>query len=61
MKKEIDLHLSILCVVAEPGQTLSRDVIADICECSKESIKQIELRALKKLRQSEILKELQDN
>ncbi len=49
LNKNIDLNLSVLCIVAK-NRILSLNEIANICECSKFTIRSIELRAIKKLK-----------
>jgi len=46
----IDLGLSVLCAVAEKGDTLSSNQIAEVCDCSVQVICNITNKALKKLR-----------
>lgn len=46
---EIDLILTVMCTIAERGQTLNTKEIADICECSQSLISQTIRDALKKL------------
>jgi len=48
----IDIGLAVLCVLQQPGDTLTHQDIADVCECNLNSIHQIEQRALKKLREA---------
>lgn len=50
MKKNIDIGLSVLCCVAQPGETLSDRDIAEVCDCARNSIYRIEKIALEKLR-----------
>ncbi len=47
--RDIDLALSIICIVSERGQTLTQYEIARLCGCSRNYIHIIERRALKKL------------
>lgn len=47
---DVDLGLSVLCVVSQRDDTLSTKDIADVCGCSRNNIDEIEKRALKKLR-----------
>ena len=47
---EIDLSLSVLCIIARRDETLSTAEIAEVCGCSKTLISQITRDALKKLR-----------
>lgn len=46
----IDLGLSVLCAVKEPGQTLNCTEIADVCECTCQNIMYIEKKAINKLK-----------
>lgn len=49
-KSSIELGLSVVCAVAQPGQTLGYIDLAEICDCTKGAIWNIENRALKKIR-----------
>lgn len=46
----IDIGLDVLCIVSKPGETLSDRDIADICECSRNYIYELEKCALKKVK-----------
>lgn len=46
----IDIGLSVLCAVSQRGDVLTIDDIADVCECSRNSIILLEKKALKKLK-----------
>jgi len=46
----IDLGLAVLSAVAQPGDRLTAQEIAEVCECSHVRIGQIERGALAKLR-----------
>lgn len=48
-KSEIDVSLSVLCSVSEPGVELSAVEIAEVCGCHPETIKKIEYRAKRKI------------
>ena len=48
--KNIDIGLSVLCAVRRDNETLSVADIADVCECSVQTIKGIMHRAIHKLR-----------
>lgn len=45
---DIDIGLTALCLHAQPGITLTRQEIAEVCNCSDQAIRDIEIRALKK-------------
>ncbi|MBL1321539.1 MAG: hypothetical protein COA63_010840 [Methylophaga sp.] len=45
----IDIGLAVLCCVSDRGQTLSLRAIADVCDCSKTYIDNLEKSALKNL------------
>jgi Sigma-70, region 4 len=49
-KESIDLGLALLSVLRLPNESLTYDDIAAWCGCCKEQIRQIEFRALRKLR-----------
>ncbi len=44
----IDLSLSVMCVVAKPGETLSCEEIAYVCGCSGTYIRYIYTNAMRK-------------
>ncbi len=46
---EIDLSLSICCIIKQEGQTLTQAELADICGCSRSLIYSIEKSARKKI------------
>ncbi len=48
--KKIDLGLSVLCAIKQPGESLTCKDIADVCDCTPQAISNIEVRALAKLR-----------
>ena len=56
-KINVDLGLSVLCVTAEQGQTLTFKDIADVCECNKTLIQAIQKSALDKLKAQPILQD----
>tara|TARA_R110002153_G_C13305448_1_gene495988 strand:+ start:586 stop:792 length:207 start_codon:yes stop_codon:yes gene_type:complete len=45
---EIDLGLAVLSVLLEPGMTVTRGDLAEVCGCSKYRIEEIEKQALKR-------------
>jgi hypothetical protein len=47
---EISENLALLAAVSQGSWELSYQAIADICDCGRETIRDIELKALKKLR-----------
>ena len=47
---DIDLGLTVLCTIAQRGDTLNTGEIAEICGCSQQHISNIIRNALKKLR-----------
>ena len=49
---EIDLGLAVLNAIIPEGIPLSRNLIGDVCGSSGEAIRQIELKAMKKLREN---------
>ncbi|CAA0111563.1 Uncharacterised protein [BD1-7 clade bacterium] len=50
-KIDIDLGLSVLCALADEGETLTLDAIAEVCNCRRNAIWMAERKALAKLRQ----------
>ena len=48
----IDLGLEVIEALRVPGESLSLQAIADVCGCSQQRIRQIEQRALAKLRRA---------
>lgn len=48
-KAEVDLALSVLCIVAPKGAELTKNEIAEICGCPVNLIYRTEKRALRKL------------
>ena len=48
--KNIDLALSVMCVIAERDETLSTCEIAELCGCSQSYISQLIRDGLQKLR-----------
>ena len=46
---DIDLHLAVMAHASD-GRSLSHDLIGEVCGCNGESIRNIEKKALKKLR-----------
>lgn len=48
--RRIDLGLAILSVLRKPGQTLTSNDIAAWCDCSGQAIRQIEAKAIRRLR-----------
>lgn len=48
----IDIGLDVLCIVSKPGETLSDRDIAEVCECSRNYIYELEKKALRKLRKN---------
>ena len=55
---EVDLGLSVLCAIRQPGETFTFEVIAEACGVSKERIRQIEVGALDKLARSKLVRDL---
>lgn len=55
---EVDLGLSVLCAIRQPGETFTFEVIAEACGVSKERIHQIEVGALDKLARSKLARDL---
>lgn len=51
-KTSIDLGLAVLTVTRKPDKTYTHTQIAQACECSEVAIRQIERRALEKLRRA---------
>ncbi len=49
-QNNIDLGLAVLCILAEEGQTLTNQAIAEVCDCSSTRIDQIVQRAKKKVK-----------
>lgn len=49
-RKRIELGLNLLSAIASKGRCYSHQEIANWCNCNSSAIKQIERRALKKLR-----------
>lgn len=49
-KSSIDLGLAVNSVLMRPGDRITQEDLADICECSQAAIYLIEKRALRKLR-----------
>lgn len=47
---KLDKPLDVLTKITPPGTSLTRDAIAEFCGCNKELIRNVELRALRKLR-----------
>jgi DNA-directed RNA polymerase specialized sigma subunit len=47
-KKSIDIGLSVLVAVVQPGETMQQKDIAEICECSISMIQYIEKTAREK-------------
>ncbi|MDE2020926.1 MAG: hypothetical protein KGJ13_11370 [Patescibacteria group bacterium] len=48
--QNIDLGLAVMCCYAHPGESYNREEIAAWCDCTKEAIRNIEAKALRKLR-----------
>lgn len=48
--ERIDLGLAVLSTVAKPGEPLTWEDVAAWCDCHPEAIRQIERRALQKVR-----------
>lgn len=48
--KRIDVGLAVLSIVNRPPEPLTRRIIADVCECTVEMIRQYEERGLRKIR-----------
>jgi hypothetical protein len=55
---DIDLGLAVSGATLEPGETRSHEDLAAFCGCSKTAIQHIERRALRKLRNKPVLREL---
>ena len=53
----IDLCMTIICLITPYDHTWSREEIADMCGCSQEYIREIERKALNKLRRRSALKQ----
>lgn len=53
----IDLGLSALCDNADYGQTLPLQDIADVCQCSRAYVADLQKNAIKKLKRKRFLKE----
>jgi hypothetical protein len=49
-QSDVDLALAVLCALRRPGETLSLPTIAHVVGMSTEGVRQIQERALKKLR-----------
>jgi DNA-directed RNA polymerase sigma subunit (sigma70/sigma32) len=49
-KNGIDLGLAVIEAVRRPGEALSQQSIAEVCGVSKQTIQQIETKAMAKLR-----------
>lgn len=49
-QNKIDVGISVLCALASPGQTLTYQAIAEVCDCHRNRIMDIEKKALAKLR-----------
>ena len=47
---KLDTPLDALTKITPPGTTLTRHAIAEFCGCDKELIRNVEFRALRKLR-----------
>lgn len=56
-KTSIDVGLAALVKHAYAEQTMLREDIADVCECSLEIIRRLEKKAINKLKDSSILAE----
>lgn len=54
MKREdelnIDLGLAVLSVLIKPGQTITRDIIAEVCGCNVYRIDKLEKTAVEKFK-----------
>ena len=57
-KISVDIGLAVCCAVRQEGETLSQKDIAEICECSRSLIFDIEKRALSKLKRNRTMKEI---
>ena len=51
-KSSIDIGLAVASTLTERGVTWSLEDLAQVCECSTEAIRQLEKRALVKLRRA---------
>lgn len=60
-RPNIDLGLAVLSIVNREGQRMTLEEIADVCECSIERVRQIEARALAKMRSRLSLGNLDDD
>ncbi len=49
-QSDVDLALAVLCALRRPGETLSLPTIAHVVGMSTEGVRQIQERALKKMR-----------
>lgn len=53
----VDIGLEVLCHVNKPAIPLTLREIADVCDCSAEYVRQIQDKAIRKLKQKRRLKE----
>lgn len=60
LEQNIDLGLEVLSALVEPGQILTRDVIAEVCGCSVYHIEKLETLALKKFKRRAIQRGLDE-
>ena len=62
-RQDIDLGLAVLSAVSPPGHQWTLRDIAEVCGCTAEAVRQIERRALQKLRAAlgPILHEMLEN
>lgn len=58
VNKEIDVGLSVLCILAEDGQTLTFKDMAEVCGCTPQLLSNTFERALKKMRNNPKVREL---
>lgn len=53
----IDISMDVILAISPEGTTWTRDDIADVCGCSHEYIRELEAKAIRKLRSRTILKD----
>jgi len=54
----IDLVLSVLCCIAEDGETLSFREMGELCGCSPQLLHNESTRAIKKLKRHPMMREI---
>lgn len=55
---DIDLGLSVLCALAEDGQTLTFREMAEVCDCSPQLLHNASVSAIKKLKRHPVMREI---